>query len=256
MSANGNDETNERHGQQLLNDVVGLFLDLLAAGGATSSMVDAAVASAKVGRVAVDSSTVFTELGDLQRDCMEVMCTWRRDICLVDDAGAPLPLSQDNGPRSFDQLCRRAGCKQDSATVLKALLDFGAVSVSTNGEVVSKTPTFLLGRASEIGLLATDGLLKQLEGYLGVVHRNVCSVRGEHPARFERACTVSVAKELEPIFDRLVRERGQTFVDSVDEWLERHRRHPSPSGVYRQLGAGVYYIDLGAPRAERNDARL
>jgi hypothetical protein len=254
MSAFGSVESNERHGQQLLNDVVSLFLDLLAAGGATSSMVDQAISSAKVGRVPVNSSTVFTELGNLQRDCMEVMCTWRRDTSLLDNAGVPVPLSLDNGPRSFSELCKRARCKHDSNAVLKALRDFGAVSISTNGTVVSNTPTFLLGRASDVGLLATDGLLKQLEGYLGVVHRNVRSVRGEHPARFERACTVSVAVELEPIFDQLVRERGQVFVDSVDEWLERHRNHPSPSRVYRELGAGVYYIDLGVRPEDRNDS--
>jgi hypothetical protein len=56
---------------------------------------------------------------------------------------------------------------------------------------------------------------------------------------------VSVAIELEPIFDQLVRDRGQVFVDSVDEWLERHAGRESASGRYRELGAGAYFIDLG-----------
>lgn len=248
-------EPQERHGQQLLNDVMGLFVDLLVAGGATTKMIDEAFAAANAGRAPIRTATEFTELGNLQRDCMEVMCTWRRDTSLLDDVGRPLPLSQNSGPLSFGELCRRARCRHDAAAVLKALLDFGAVSVSANGTVVSETPTFLLGRATTVGLLATDGLLKQLEGYLGVVHRNVCSVRGEHPARFERACTVSVATELEPVFDQLIRERGQVFVDSVDEWLERHRRYQGPSGTYRELGAGVYYIDLGPRQSERKDSQ-
>lgn len=237
-----------RHGQELLDDVVRLFVDLLVAGGGTSSMINLAMAKALAGVVTNDARTVFTELGALQRDCMEVMCRWRRDIALVDADGEPLPLEPWNGQLSFDVLCKKVPCKNDSSVVLKALLDFGAVSTRSDGRICSETPTFLLGRASG-GLLATDGLLKQLEGYLRVVHRNVRSVAGPEKPKFERACTVSIARELEPVFDRLVRKRGQEFVDSVDEWLERNARQESASGQYLELGVGAYYVDLGVRSA-------
>lgn len=232
-----------RHGQELLNDVVSLFVDLLVAGGATLAMIDLAVARAVAGGAKCDAGTVFTELGALQRDCMEVLCKWRRDANLVNASGEPRPLESSTGENSFDALCKRVACKNETSIVLKALLDFGAVSIRSDGRICSETPTFLLGRASG-GLLATDGLLKQLKGYLKVVHRNVQSVAGPGRPRFERACTVSIASELEPVFDRLVRERGQEFVDSVDEWLERNARHESASGRYLELGVGAYYIDL------------
>jgi len=103
----------------------------------------------------------------------------------------------------------------------------------------------LLGRAHDGGRLAVDGVLKQLQGFLQVMHRNVCSVSGVKKSRFERACTVSVAIELEVIFDRLVRTRGQEFIDSIDEWLERNAKRESATGRYVELGAGVYFIDLG-----------
>jgi len=48
-----------------------------------------------------------------------------------------------------------------------------------------------------------------------------------------------------PVFERLVRERGQTFVDVLDEWLERHRGEPSASQTYIEIGAGAYFLDLG-----------
>ncbi len=234
-----------RQGQELLNDVVHLFVDLLIAGGATLPMINRAVSKAVTGAVERNAGTVFTELGALQRDCMEVMCTWRREPSLVDDEGAPCPLDNSIGPQSFDVLCKRAGCTSEPPKILNALLDFGAVSIDHDGKIKSETPTFLLGRAVAGGLLATDGLLKQLEGYLGVVHKNVCSVAGSGNPRFERACTVSVAIELEPVFHRLVRNRGQEFVDSVDEWLERNAKQESASGRYLELGAGAYFIDLG-----------
>ena len=107
-----------------------------------------------------------------------------------------------------------------------------------NGLIQSETPTFILGRAVSGGRLATDGLLKQLEGFLLCIHRNVRSVSGDGVPRFERACTVTVAIELEPIFAQLVRSRGQEFIDSIDEWLERNTRFESPSERYIELGRG------------------
>ena len=130
---------------------------------------------------------------------------------------------------------------------MQTLLEFGAVSMDEDGRVVSRTPTFLAGN-SAAGLLAVDGVVHQLAGFLQVVHRNVCSVTGTGSTRFERACSVSVAVELEPIFDQLVRTRGQEFIDSIDEWLERNAKYVSPSGCYAEMGAGAYFINFeGSP---------
>jgi hypothetical protein len=242
---NSEHPSTNRHGQQLLNDVVRLFSDLLIAGGATIPMIRHAMSEATQDVADSRPGPVFTELGLLLRDCMEVMCTWRRNINWVNNDGEPMPLERWAGDRSFEALCNLAGCQCASSEIFGALLDFGAVSVGSDGKISSETPTFLLGRASAGGRLATDGLLMQLKAYLRVVHRNVCSLSGPDKPRFERACTVSVAIELEPVFDRLVRKRGQEFIDSVDEWLERNAKRESASGRYLELGAGAYFIDLG-----------
>jgi hypothetical protein len=242
----------DRRGKELLDDVVRVFTDLLLTSGATLAMIDDAMSKAVAGAQENRSSTTFTELGALLRDCMEVMCAWRRDVELVGNDGEPIPLAEILGDKSFESLCKKAGCKHPYSDILKALLEFGAVSIRPDGKVVSETPTFLLGRSAFGGRLATDGLLKQLEGFLQAVHRNVCSISGNGKSKFERACTVSVAIELEPIFDRLVRSRGQEFIDSIDEWLERNSKHESASGRYVELGAGAYFIDLGDRLARRS----
>lgn len=231
--------------QEQLNDVVCLFAQLLGAAGATQSMIATAMSNA-LGNVAdIRTKADFTALGMLQRDCMEVMCAWRRNSSFVDDDGNPRPLSQDDGPLSFRALCSLARCRGEWRKILQALDDFGAVTIDANHRVVSQTPTFLLARQQGGGRLATDGLLKQLEGYLRVVHHNVLSVSGLEKPRFERACTVSIAAELEPVFALLVRMRGQEFVDSIDEWLERNAKKKSATGQYVELGAGAYFIDQG-----------
>jgi hypothetical protein len=208
-------------------------------------MISDAMKHALKNLVENNSRASFTDLGGLQRDCMEVMCAWRREASLVDDDGEPRPLRQGPGDGSFQALCQSCECENDSSTVLKALLDFGAVSLDDHQRVVSQTPTFLIANINNGGRLATDGVLRQLEGYLRVLHRNVRSVSGCNKPRFERACTVPVAAELEPVFAQLVRSRGQEFVDSIDEWLERNAKLKSSAGQYLELGVGVYYINLG-----------
>jgi hypothetical protein len=241
------------HRQLLLNDVVQLFTDLLAASGATMPMIEAAMQKAVCGYSASNISTNFTDLGALLRDCMEVMCRWRRDVEMVDIEGEPLALPMTSGSQSFESLCRKTNCRHPAIDVLSALRDFGAVSVNSNGLIQSETPTFLLGRSAFGGRLATDALLKHLKGFLDCVHRNVRSVSGAGRPKFERACTVTVARELEPIFDRLVRHRGQEFIDSIDEWLERNTKIESPTGRYLELGAGAYFVDFGERQAPRID---
>ncbi len=230
---------------ELVENVVRQFVQLLVAGG---TCVDAVrTATSKVLLNSADESTVatFTELGPIQRDCMEVLCTWRRDVEFIDRRGNPLALRQGTGEKSFGALCKRASCKSEVSTILGTLLDFGAVSIRGDDRIIPETPTFLLGGAKGGGRLAVDGVLRQLQGFLQVVHRNVCSISGEKKPKFERACTVSIAVELEAIFDELVRARGQEFIDSIDEWLERNAKRESASQRYLELGVGVYSIDLG-----------
>ncbi|MGH9932580.1 MAG: hypothetical protein ACREA9_25535, partial [Pyrinomonadaceae bacterium] len=174
-----NTSAQEHPSQELVDDVVRQFVDLLVAGGSNVRAIRTATTKAIANSVEPTSAATFTELGEIQRDCMEVMCTWRREVKFTNEQGNPKPLQQGVGAESFAALCDRAGCKNDAASVFKTLLDFGAISIDGDDKVVPETPTFLLGRAHAGGRLAVDGVLKQLGGFLQVVHRNVCSVSGE-----------------------------------------------------------------------------
>lgn len=242
----------ENSGQALLNEVVQHFADLLVASGATLPMIELAMQQSLAQGLKERGSTKFTVLGSLLRDCMEVMCLWRRDPEFTDADGGPRALEFSSHTSSFEALCLRASCRQQPAAILRALIDFGAVAIGSDSYIRSETPTFILGRASLGGCIATDALLKHLEGFLLCVHKNIRSVSGDGKPRFERACTVTVAAELEPIFDQLVRRRGQEFIDAIDEWLERHARQDSPTGTYVELGAGAYYVDFGRRQSKKS----
>jgi len=199
-----------------------------------------------IGEIDTTSTTdVPIYLGGMQRECMEVMCAWRRDKTFLGPDALPANLPFAGGDRSFEGLCARANVETDPSELLKTLIDFGAIRQVEDGHLHAETPTFLLGEQKNSRKLAIDGVIKQLAGFSRTVEFNTKqALTGQRP-RFERSCTVVVPVELLPVFERLVRERGQTFVDVLDEWLERHRGEHSASQTYIEIGAGAYFLDLG-----------
>lgn len=184
-------------------------------------------------------------LGAVQRECMEVLCLWRREARFLDKEGFPLPLPLDGTERSFAALCRMAQVRSKPSDLVGILARFGAVRFDQAGSVLPSTPTFILGSHASMSVVAPDGVLKQLAGFVRVLEHNLLQVpQGERP-RFERACSVRVAVELVPIFEQYLSERAQVFVDSIDEWLERQRVVPSKSGVTAEIGAGAYFLSIG-----------
>ena len=184
-------------------------------------------------------------LGSKQRDCMELMCLWRRSQEFLGEDGLPAILPFDGTTGSFTKLCQMVSLIRSPIEFRETLTEFGAVRVLDDGSVSAHTPTFLLANPGQAGPMAADGVLKQLAGFLRVVEYNVRHSILGRKRRFERTCTVVLAEEYVPIFERAVRERGQVFIDVLDEWLERHREAESPSGRYVEVGAGAYFVDLG-----------
>jgi hypothetical protein len=60
-----------------------------------------------------------------------------------------------------------------------------------------------------------------------------------------RAAKVNSDARLAPVFNRYVREQGQLFLESVDEWLTRHQPKQKRGQRRRKvrLGVGVYVIN-------------
>lgn len=230
--------------EQLLGEVLNLLVRILSNSGLDPVTLSAAFQRAVDGRKEAQDAHQRLHLGAMQRDCMEVMCRWRRDRRFLDHSGLPslLPVSGSGG--SFQALCDAADVTSSYESVLSTLKDFGAVEMSSDGCVRAMTPTFLLGNQGRE--LAGDGVLKQLAAFLRVVDHNTDKADNDVLPRFERMCTVAIAVELLPVFERTVRERGQEFIDGLDEWLERHRGAVSSKGRYAEVGAGAYFVDLGS----------
>jgi hypothetical protein len=177
---------------------------------------------------------------------MELMCLWRREPEFCDYQGLPAPLPVRGDRASFEKLVKRIDESLAPDRILKLLSSFRAVRFDEDDRVVAATPTFILSSHDEDKSLAIDGVLKQLVGYVNVVEHNVFSVKPFSVPRFERACTVSLPRTVVPIAQHFVRERGQDFIDSVDEWLIRQSLATSAVSEMRvEIGAGAYFLNLG-----------
>ncbi len=231
--------------EELLAEVFNPFVRVLLESGVPAKVLLSGIEHALEFAARVDSKAQSIHLGKKQRVCMELMCLWRRHPRFLGENGLPTDLPTAGQRGSFADLCEMVGGDESPAELLETLVSFGAVEVQDDGRVSAVTPTFLLGSPARAGRMATDGVLKQLAGFLRVVEHNVSQSRNGRKRRFERSCTVVVAEEYLPIFERAVRAKGQLFIDVLDEWLERHRDRASPSGRYVEVGAGAYFVDLG-----------
>lgn len=230
---------------ELVVEIFRSITDVLVICGLSHQQISNALRSALREAREVPGSKESIQLGAQQRDCMELMCTWRRDPAFLTERGLPRALRPTGSHPSFETLCRSARVTTRPGSLLETLTTFGAVLVSEDGTVCANTPTFLLGGSCDTDVLAVDGILKQIAGFVGSVSFNTKQAHAGKRPMFERACTVTVAAELIPVFERVVRERGQLFIDVLDEWLERHRIDESPSGRYAEIGAGAYFLNYG-----------
>lgn len=230
---------------ELLELITASLVRLLTAGGLAADEITASMNKALRNQETPTRTFQLLNLGQAQRDCMEVLCLWRRDPEFLTLDGVPAPLTAHGEASEFQALCKKAGVATDSAELLATLSRFGAIQLTGNECAVPKTPTFLLSSGPGSSPIAFDGVLKQIAGFIRVIEYNLFQTDANRQQRFERACTVVVAQELLPVFEKLVASRGQDFVDVIDEWLERHSVTDSPSNRYIEIGAGAYFVDFG-----------
>lgn len=199
----------------------------------------------EMARAAVLERADRTSVRELQQPpehhlaCTDVVFLWRREPAFLDGSGRPKVLPRHGATGSFDQLTSLAASGHDSESILQYLTALGAVALRKDGYVELTAESVLACTGSRASTIAPRTILAHLSGFLGSVEYNLCVKRDVSSGRFERACYASIPRSLVPVLQRLVENRGQNFVDSVDEWLVRHRDRTDASSLV-QVGAGAY----------------
>lgn len=178
----------------------------------------------------------------LHIDATAVVATWRRDARFLDGKGEPATLVETDDENRFSNLIAASRIDASAYEVLGYLMDLGIVSKGETGGYNLHEESVLVatGSGTKPGVVSSDVTIGHVCDFLRTVRTNLVDGNASEPRSFERACYGHLNEDLIPIFRRFVRERGQQYVDSIDEWLDRHQ--PDEKSRTVLVGSGAYGI--------------
>lgn len=172
--------------------------------------------------------------------CTDVVYSWRHDPEFLDGNGEPKALMRTGGHASLETLVSQSAPDHDPASILQHLSQLGAVRSLEDGTYELLTESVLACNGTDDGIVVPDVVLLHLQGMLGTVEYNLRTRTCSDDGRFDRACYSRIPLELTAVFRNLVEQRGQEFVDGIDEWLVRHRTTGHEKCHDAFVGAGAY----------------
>jgi len=179
---------------------------------------------------------------DVHLACTNVVFTWRRDPEFLDSDGNARLLPRCGASSSFARLCLRAAPGQPADVLLEYLSNMGGIRREEGDHVRLLTESVLACATQPQHAVAPETVLMHIQGFLGAVEFNLRRREGDPPPRFERACYGEIPSRLVPVFQQLVANRGQNLIDSIDEWLDRHRAEAGSGSDRSRVGAGAYML--------------
>ncbi|MEQ9560938.1 MAG: DUF6502 family protein [Woeseiaceae bacterium] len=182
-------------------------------------------------------------------DATRLLSGWHQDPLYSDGLGTPLPLSERGPAPSFESLFQRYGGDTPFQTLMKELKSAGTVEFEDGNKVVAKRRFHMPVPMSEdnIRFFGTN-----LFDHARTLERNVSGSGTQK--RFEG---FSVDDRVDPDaaneFHAFLDERGQRFLEEIDEWLNQHRvSDESKESVPIRLGVGLYAIDGHLPEGKQS----
>lgn len=185
--------------------------------------------------------------------CTDIVFEWRHDPNFVDEHGEPKVLDRHGIGCSFDELVRAAAPGCDSTRLFDYLVELGVIECLSDGSCSLVTESVLACSGTDGGRIASEVVLLHVLGFLGSVEFNLRTKSGNSAGRFERACYSRIPANLSAVFEKLVETRGQHFVDSIDEWLVRHRTENPDLTKTLVVGSGAYLFVRSPETIEARD---
>lgn len=173
-------------------------------------------------------------------NAMRLLSGWFQDAEFRDADGAPRRLAREGDESSFAALHRRYGGDLPAGAMLKELVQAGAVEEQGGGyRAVSRY--YMPDPLDPESVLRSGDVVKDLGD---TVAWNLTRA-ADQPSRFEgRATEPRIPNEHLPAFRSFLEEKGQAFLECVDEWLHQHRIGAGTSSgkATTRLGVGAYMV--------------
>jgi hypothetical protein len=174
----------------------------------------------------------------------DIVTLWAHDSRFLNEAGRPRSLAME-GKNEFSALVRTIDVNCDPLAAIQVLCRYGNVRKGANGKYRLIRPLFFASTASAIAFEPIAYFLADASSTLGRILRRTKTTRG--PELFWRKVETS---GLSPAnarqFVAFVRERGQEFLEELDEWLEGRAalaKRTQQRRKLRRVGLGMFSID-------------
>lgn len=179
-----------------------------------------------------------------------VLSGWHQDPDYTGLDGEPrvLPLE---GKGSFAELVRRHSGDMPIRALLEELRRVKAVRLEGKDKIKVLARAYVPAAGDLEGLRMLGTAMHDLAS---TIDHNLA--RDGDPARFQRTVySDRVPVRAIPILRRIVAERGQRFLESLDDWLSAHEldpREPAKDEAVR-TGVGIYFFQDSAPGKDRRE---
>ena len=223
-----------------LDLLVGRFFRILRACGVNDDELTASLQKLLQTQLDVVAARGIHAPADLHLTSTDLVFYWRRSPPFIDAEGRPKKLRLSGTDDSFDELVRQTAPNVSSSVLFSYLEQLGIVRRDKEGFVLLLSDSVLACSSGEHRMIANSTVLTHIQAFLSAVEYNLLDRCASKSPRFERACYGRIPSELVPILERLIEVRGQNFIDSVDEWLARHRAVDDDGRSVWLAGAGAY----------------
>ncbi len=182
-------------------------------------------------------------------DATRLLSGWHQDPMYQGANGAPIPLVERGPVPSFESLFQRYGGDTPFQTLLKEMKTAGSIAANEGGKLVALRRYHMPAAMSEenIRLFGSN-----LFDHATTLERNVTARKDQR--RFEGfAADERIRPAAAEEFRRFVDERGQQFLEEIDDWLNRHRVTENDTDCAPiRLGVGLYAIDGQLPIGKKS----
>jgi Family of unknown function (DUF6502) len=204
------------------------------------------VAARDVRRIRVADANAESEVG-LNR-IARVLQGWSQDPEYLGPYGLPLEVPFAGDLVSFEELVGRYASGVSARALLEELIRANAALETDDGYVRLLNRTYLPTPLDPIGL---ERLGNVVSYFIDTVDFNL-QKRKQGEGRFERyAITMEgLAPHDLVAFDELIREKGQEFLEILDDWLGEHEikgGHRLPTSDSIRTGVGVFHFIENSP---------
>jgi hypothetical protein len=178
-------------------------------------------------------------------DATRLLSGWHQDPDYVDSDGNPLALAHEGTNPSFQSLFESYGGDTPEQTLFRELLKAGSIEKDDQGRYVAKR-RYHMPVEMDAGSIRFFGT--NLFDHANTLCNNVTDDTSE--SRLEGfAVDDQIDPEAVEEFRAYLDERGQQFLEEIDDWLSQHRLDPNKSeSTPVRLGLGVYAIEGQLPK--------